>query len=335
MDRKNRISMAVVGATGLVGRKMLQVLEERDFPVHALFAVASEASAGKKILFRGKEIPVLGLQEALSQKPGLALFSAGAGVSREWAPRFAETGCFVIDNSSAWRMDPEIPLVVPEINPSAISPQTRIIANPNCSTIQMVMVLAPIYRKYGIRRLVISTYQSVTGTGKKAVEQLENERAGKDGPRVYPHPIDQNCLPQCDVFLDNGYTKEEMKLVNETRKILQDASIRITATAVRVPVIGGHSESVNAELNRTFEPEDIRSLLADTPGVVVQDNPARAEYPMPMISHEKNEVFVGRIRRDESLENGLNLWIVSDNLRKGAATNAVQIAEYLLDRQLV
>jgi len=333
--RNQSITLAVVGATGLVGRKMLQVLEERNFPVTRIIPVASEKSAGKIIHFRGKDIPVTSLENALGQNPSLALFSAGGSVSQSWAPRFAETGCYVVDNSSAWRMNPEVPLVVPEINPHTIHPRTRIIANPNCSTIQMVMVLAPLHKNYGIKRVVVSTYQSVTGTGKKAVEQLENERTGLDAEKVYPHPIDLNCLPHCDVFLENGYTREEMKMVNETRKILQDVSIQITATAVRVPVMGGHSESVNVELQKPFGMDEIRKLLAGTSGITVQDDPQHFQYPMPLTSHELDEVFVGRLRKDESCDNALNLWIVSDNLRKGAATNAVQIAEYLLEKELI
>ncbi|MGC9470661.1 MAG: aspartate-semialdehyde dehydrogenase [Bacteroidales bacterium] len=329
------ITLAVIGATGLVGRKMLQVLEERNFPATRVIPVASEKSAGKTVHFRGKDIPVMNLENAVEQKPSLVLFSAGGSISQAWAPRFAETGSYVVDNSSAWRMDPDVPLVVPEINPHTIHSGTRIIANPNCSTIQMVMVLAPLHKNFGIKRVVVSTYQSVTGTGKKAVEQLENERAGSAAEKVYPHPIDLNCLPHCDVFLENGYTREEMKMVNETRKILQDASIQITATAVRVPVMGGHSESVNVELKKTFGMDEIRKLLAATPGIKVQDDPKHFQYPMPLTSHERDDVFVGRLRKDESCDNALNLWIVSDNLRKGAATNAVQISEYLLDQDLI
>ncbi|HDR89344.1 MAG TPA: aspartate-semialdehyde dehydrogenase [Bacteroidetes bacterium] len=329
------MTLAVVGATGLVGRKMLQVLEERNFPVGRVIPVASEKSAGKTVHFRGKDIPVMNLEKAIEQKPSLVLFSAGGNISQAWAPRFAETGSYVVDNSSAWRMDPDVPLVVPEINPHTIHSGTHIIANPNCSTIQMVMVLAPLHKNYVVKRVVVSTYQSVTGTGKKAVEQLENERVGLAAEKVYPHPIDLNCLPHCDVFLENGYTREEMKMVNETRKILQDASIQITATAVRVPVMGGHSESVNVELQKPFGMDEIRKLLAGTPGIKVQDDPQHFQYPMPVTSHEWDEVFVGRLRKDESCDNALNLWIVSDNLRKGAATNAVQISEYLLEQELI
>lgn len=329
------MKVAVVGATGMVGRMMLKVLEERQFPVDRLFPAASERSAGKEVIFRGKPVRVLSVMEAVEAIPDVAIFSAGASVSKEWAPVFAENGTTVIDNSSAWRMEPGIPLVVPEINATAINAETRIIANPNCSTIQMLMAIAPLYREYGIRRLVISTYQSVTGTGVRAVTQLENERRGLTGEMAYPHPIDLNCIPQCDVFLDNGYTKEEMKLVNETRKILGDEEIKVTATAVRVPVTGGHSEAVNIEFTREFDLDRVRTLLSSTPGVILYDDPSQNKYPMPLIAHDHDEVYVGRLRRDFSQEKTLNLWVVADNIRKGAATNAVQIAEYMLSSGLL
>ena len=323
------MKVAIVGATGMVGKMMLKVLEERQFPVDTLLAVASERSEGREVIFGGKNVKVISIMEAVEAKPELALFSAGAAVSREWAPAFAEVGTVVIDNSSAWRMEENVPLVVPEINATAITAESRIIANPNCSTIQMLMVLAPLHREYTIRRLVISTYQSVTGTGVKAVTQLDNERRGLGGEMAYPYPIDLNCLPHCDHFLDNGYTKEEEKLVNETRKILSDNSIRVTATAVRVPVKGGHSEAVNAEFEREFDLDRVRALLSEAPGVILYDNPAENKYPMPLIAHDRDEVFAGRIRRDFSQEKTLNMWVVADNIRKGAATNAVQIAECL------
>ena len=329
------MKVAVVGATGMVGRMMLKVLEERNFPVDRLFAAASERSEGREVVFRGKPARVISVMEAVEAVPDVALFSAGAAVSKEWAPVFAENGTIVIDNSSAWRMEKDIPLVVPEINASAITPATKIIANPNCSTIQMVMAVAPLHREYTVRRLVISTYQSVTGTGVKAVTQLDNERRGLSGEMAYPYPIDLNCLPHCDVFLDNGYTKEEMKLVNETRKILGDETIRVTATAVRVPVKGGHSESVNIEFEREFDLDRVRAILSDTPGVILYDNPAEKIYPMPIIAHDRDEVFVGRLRRDFSQEKTLNMWVVADNIRKGAATNAVQIAEYMMTAGLL
>jgi aspartate-semialdehyde dehydrogenase len=329
------MKVAVVGATGLVGRKMLQVLEERNFPVDELIPAASEKSVGKELLFRNKKWKVVSVPEVIPGKPALALFSAGGAVSKEWAPAFATAGITVIDNSSAWRMEPNIPLIVPEINAHILSGDDRIIANPNCSSIQMVMVLAPLHRKYHCKRIVVSTYQSVTGTGKKAILQLENERKGVVGEMAYPYPIDMNCIPQCDVFLENGYTKEEMKMVNETRKILDDYGIRVSATTVRVPVIGGHSESVNVEFFHDFSLPEVKKLLEETRGVIVMDNPSEKKYPMPLLSHEKDEVFVGRIRRDDSQPHTLNLWIVSDNLRKGAATNAVQIGEYLLAQQLI
>ncbi len=325
----------MVGATGMVGRMMLKVLEERQFPVDRLFPAASERSEGREVIFRGKAVRVVSVMEAVEAVPDVALFSAGASVSKEWAPVFAENGTVVIDNSSAWRMEKDIPLVVPEINAATITAETRIIANPNCSTIQMLMAIAPLHREYGIKRLVVSTYQSVTGTGVKAVTQLDNERRGISGEMAYPYPIDLNCLPQCDIFLDNGYTKEEMKLVNETRKILGDEDIRITATAVRVPVKGGHSEAVNIEFEREFDLERVRSILANTPGVILYDNPSERKYPMPIIAHDRDEVFVGRLRRDFSLEKTLNMWIVADNIRKGAATNAVQIAEHMISSGLL
>lgn len=319
----------------MVGRMMLKVLEERNFPVDRLFAAASERSEGREVIFRGKPARIISVMEAVEAVPDVALFSAGAAVSKEWAPVFAENGTIVIDNSSAWRMEKDIPLVVPEINASAITPGTKIIANPNCSTIQMVMAVAPLHREYSVRRLVISTYQSVTGTGVKALTQLDNERRGLSGEMAYPYPIDLNCLPHCDLFLDNGYTKEEMKLVNETRKILGDESIRVTATAVRVPVRGGHSESVNIEFDREFDLDRVRAILSDTPGVTLYDNPAENVYPMPIIAHDRDEVFVGRLRRDFSQEKTLNMWVVADNIRKGAATNAVQIAEYMMSAGLL
>lgn len=326
------MKVAVVGATGMVGQKMLQVLEERAFPLTELYCVASERSVGKKVLFRGKEYTTMSIAEAISKKPNLALFSAGGDVSYEAAPLFKEVGTTVVDNSSAWRMHKEIPLVIPEVNADVLTPADKIIANPNCSTIQLLMVLAPIHKIYGIERLIISTYQSTTGTGVKAVQQMENERNGIEGIRVYPHPIDKNCLPHCDVFLDNDYTKEEMKLVNETHKILNDSNIRITATAVRVPVVGGHSESVNIELKQPFSIDDIKALLSKSHGVIVQDDINSNLYPMPITAYENDEVFVGRIRKDTSCEKALNLWIVADNIRKGAATNTIQIAEYLLEK---
>ena len=329
------MKVAVVGATGLVGTKMLQVLAERNFPVTELIPVASERSVGKEVDFKGKKYKVVSMSEAIAAKPGLALFSAGGGTSSEWAPKFAAAGITVIDNSSAWRMDPSKPLIVPEINADVLSKDDKIIANPNCSTIQMVVALAPLHKKYGIKRIVVSTYQSVTGTGVKAVSQLMNERNGVVGERAYKYPIDLNAIPQIDVFLENGYTKEEMKMVNETKKIMRDDSIRVTSTTVRIPVVGGHSESVNVEFERDFQLPDIKSILETSPGIVVVDDPGNQQYPMPMNAHEKDEVFVGRIRRDESQANTLNMWVVSDNLRKGAATNAVQIAEYLVEKQLL
>jgi aspartate-semialdehyde dehydrogenase len=324
------MKVAVVGATGLVGSKMLQVLEERNFPVTKLLPVASERSVGKTIKFRGKRYKIVSMTDAIGKKPDVAIFSAGGSVSKDWAPKFAEVGTTVIDNSSAWRMDPEKKLVVPEVNAAVLSKKDKIIANPNCSTIQMVVALKPLHDRYRIRRIVVSTYQSVTGTGVKAVTQLLNERKGKGGERAYPYQIDLNLLPHIDLFTDNGYTKEEMKMVNETKKIMGDDNLRVTATTVRVPVMGGHSESVNVEFEQDFDLAEVRAILEKAPGVVVQDNPAELQYPMPLHAHDKDEVFVGRLRRDESQPNTLNLWVVSDNLRKGAATNAIQIAEYLL-----
>lgn len=329
------MKVAVVGATGLVGTKMLQVLAERNFPVTELIPVASEKSVGKEVTFKGKQYKVVSMTDAIAAKPAVALFSAGGGTSLEWAPKFAEAGITVIDNSSAWRMDPGKPLVVPEINAGILTKDDKIIANPNCSTIQMVVALNPLHKKYGIRRIVVSTYQSVTGTGVKAVTQLTNERNGVAGERAYKYPIDLNVIPQIDVFMDNGYTKEEMKMVHETKKILGDDTIRVTSTTVRIPVIGGHSEAVNVEFEEDYELDDVKTLLGSAPGVVVVDDPATQQYPMPMDAHEKDDVFVGRLRRDESQANTLNLWVVSDNLRKGAATNAVQIAEYLLKAELL
>jgi len=329
------MKLLIAGATGLVGRTMLRVLEERDFPAEEVICAASERSAGMELPFRGRSLKVVTLEEGLAARPGLALFSAGAAVSREWAPRFAGNGCRVIDNSSAWRLNPEVPLVVPEINASAIEKGHYIIANPNCSTIQLVMALYPLHKAFGLERVVVSTYQSVTGTGKKAVDQWENERAGRNGPMVYPHPIDRNVLPACDIFLDNGYTREEVKVMEESRKILELPELRITATAVRVPVDGGHSESVNITFRKTVSPEAAREVLQSMPGVEVLDDPANDRYPMPLQAKGHDTVFVGRIRQDESVDSGLNLWIVSDNLRKGAATNAVQIAEYLSENHLV
>ncbi|SNR15620.1 aspartate-semialdehyde dehydrogenase [Tenacibaculum jejuense] len=327
--------VAVVGATGMVGNVMLQILEERNFNISELYLVASERSVGKEMTFKGNTYNVIGLQDAVNLKPDIALFSAGGSTSLEWAPKFAEVGTTVIDNSSAWRMDPTKKLVVPEINASELTESDKIIANPNCSTIQMVMALAPLHAKYDMKRLVISTYQSITGTGVKAVQQLENEVNGVEGENAYPHPIHKNALPHCDVFEEAGYTKEELKLTRETHKILNDASIGITATAVRIPVVGGHSESVNIEFENDFELNEVRQILAETPGVIVQDDIENNDYPMPLNAHGKDEVFVGRIRRDLSQANTLNLWIVSDNLRKGAATNAVQIAEYLVEKNLI
>ncbi|MFZ1311344.1 MAG: aspartate-semialdehyde dehydrogenase [Chitinophagaceae bacterium] len=335
------MKVAVVGATGLVGSKMLQVLAERNFPVTELIPVASEKSVGKEVEYRGKKYKVVSMMDAIAAKPAVAIFSAGGSTSLEWAPKFAEAGITVIDNSSAWRMDPAKPLIVPEINADILTANDKIIANPNCSTIQMVVALNPLYKKYGIKRIVVSTYQSVTGTGVKAVEQLRGERVkevkgeSSDYPMAYKYPIDLNVIPQIDVFLDNGYTKEEMKMVNETCKIMRDNSIRVTATAVRIPVMGGHSEAVNVEFDKDFDLDEVKTLLQSSPGVVVVDDTTRQQYPMPMDAHEKDDVFVGRLRRDESQPNTLNMWVVSDNLRKGAATNAVQIAEYLHSKGLL
>jgi aspartate-semialdehyde dehydrogenase len=329
------MKLAVVGATGLVGQEILKVLEERSFPFNELYLVASARSIGQTVTFKGKEYKVKGIEEVCKLAPDVAIFSAGGGTSLEWAPKFAEAGTIVIDNSSAWRMDPTKRLIVPEINGHVLTIDDRIIANPNCSTIQMVLALAPLHVKYKLKRIVVSTYQSVTGTGKDAVQQMMNERAGIDGPKVYPHPIDMNALPHIDSFLDNGYTKEEMKMVNETRKILGDDTIGVTSTTVRIPSIGGHSEAVNAEFYEDFNISEVRSILASTPGIIVQDDPKNNVYPMPILSKGRDEVFVGRIRRDESQPNTLNMWIVADNLRKGAATNAVQIAEFMLERSLV
>jgi aspartate-semialdehyde dehydrogenase len=333
--RKEIMKVAVVGATGLVGTKMLEILEERNFPVDELIPVASERSVGKEIGFKGKKYKVMHATQAIAARPALALFSAGGSTSLQWAPLFAEAGITVIDNSSAWRMDPNKRLVVPEINADVLTPEDRIIANPNCSTIQMVIALNPLHLKYSIKRIVVSTYQSVTGTGAKGLKQLMNERGGIEGDMAYPYKIDLNVIPQVDVFLDNGYTKEEMKMLHETRKILRDDSIRVTSTTVRIPVIGGHSEAVNVEFESDFVLSEVRELLARSPGIVVVDDPAKGRYPMPRDAHEKDAVFVGRLRRDETQPNTLNLWIVSDNLRKGAATNAVQIAEYLLAKGLL
>jgi len=327
--------VAVVGVTGMVGNVMLEVLKEHYFPVTELIPVASEKSIGKKINFKGKEYSVIGLEQAVSLKPDVALFSAGASVSKEWAPRFAQVGTTVVDNSSAWRMDETKKLVIPEINADVLTKDDKIIANPNCSTIQMLVALAPLQAKYGIKRIVVSTYQSITGTGVKAVRQLENEYKGEKGEMAYHYPIHRNAIPHCDVFEDNGYTKEEMKLVRETKKILRDDTIAVTATAVRIPVVGGHSESINVELKTDFSIDEVRALLAQSAGIKVQDNTDTNTYPMPIYAHGKDEVFVGRIRRDESQANTLNLWVVADNLRKGAATNTIQIAEYLIAHKLL
>ncbi len=327
--------IAVVGATGLVGSKMLQILEERNFPVNELFPVASERSIGKQIEFKGKKYTIISADDAIAAKPTLALFSAGGGTSLELAPKFAAAGITVIDNSSAWRMDAAKKLIVPEVNAHVLTKEDKIIANPNCSTIQMVLVLNPLHKKYTIKRVVVSTYQSVTGTGVKAVTQLNNERNNVEGEMAYKYKIDKNAIPHIDVFLENGYTKEEMKMVYETKKIIGDDAIKVTATCVRIPVMGGHSESVNIEFENDFDIDEVKDLLSKSPGVVVQDDIDNFIYPMPLTAHEKDETFVGRIRRDDTQPNTLNCWIVSDNLRKGAATNAVQIAEYLLEKKLL
>ncbi len=329
------MKLAIVGATGLVGGEVLKVLESRNFEFSELMLVASPRSVGTEITFKGKPYKVIGMEDAIKAKPDVAIFSAGGGTSLEWAPKFEAAGTIVVDNSSAWRMSPEHKLIVPEINAGSLRIDDRIIANPNCSTIQMVMALAPLHRKYKIKRLVISTYQSVTGTGKAAVDQLMGERNGNEAEKAYPHPIDMNALPHIDVFMENDYTKEEMKMVNETRKILGDDKIAITATAVRLPVMGGHSESINVEFHKDFDIKEVRQLLSDTSGVIVEDDPNNNVYPMPLNAHGKDEVFVGRLRRDDSQPNTLNMWVVADNLRKGAATNAVQIAEYLAEKSLV
>lgn len=329
------MKVAVVGATGLVGTKMLEVLAERNFPVTELLPVASEKSIGKKISFKGKEYSVVGMQDAIDAKPAVAIFSAGGSTSLEWAPKFAEAGITVIDNSSAWRMDADKKLVVPEVNGNVLTREDKIIANPNCSTIQMVVVLKPLHDKYKIKRVVVSTYQSVTGTGVKAVTQLMNERKGIDGEMAYKYPIDLNAIPHIDVFLENGYTKEEMKMTNETKKIMGDDSIQVTATCVRIPTIGGHSESVNIEFENDFDLNDIKSILSNSAGIVLKDDVANFIYPMPLTAHDKDDTFVGRIRRDETQINTMNCWIVSDNLRKGAATNAIQIAEVLLQKGFI
>lgn len=331
----DHMKLAIVGATGMVGNVMLEVLSERNFPCSELILVASEKSKGKEVDYNGKKYILNGLQEAVDKAPDIAIFSAGGGVSKEWAPKFAAVGTTVIDNSSAWRMDGTKKLVVPEINADQLTKEDKIIANPNCSTIQMVLALLPIHRNYGLKRLVISTYQSVTGTGVAAVKQLEDERNNNVVDRVYPHQIDKNCLPHGGDFGDNGYTSEEMKLVNETRKILGDNEIRVTATVVRVPVIGGHSEAINIETKKPFDLIELKNQLASTSGITIQDDPLNNVYPMPITAHGKDDVFVGRIRRDESVDNGIDMWVVSDNLRKGAATNAIQIAEYLVKTNLI
>ncbi len=330
------MKLAVIGATGLVGTVMRKVLEERRFPVTDFIPVASARSVGKALSFYGKSHTIESMEQAVAARPAIAIFSAGGSVSKEWAPRFAANGTTVIDNSSAWRMDPDKKLIVPEINANLLTREDKIIANPNCSTIQMVVALGPLHRRYGIRRLVIATYQSITGTGMKAVRQYESEKAGSEiSEKAYPHPIFDNCIPHCDIFLDNDYTKEEMKLVNETRKILDDQSLAITATAVRVPVHGGHSEAVNVEFNTEYDLDDVKTMLAETPGVRLVDEVANHRYPMPLFAKGRDEVFVGRLRRDESQSKTLNMWVVADNLRKGAATNAIQIAEYLLEQGMI
>jgi aspartate-semialdehyde dehydrogenase len=329
------MKIAIIGATGLVGSELLKVLEERNVQFDKLLLAASPRSVGKKISFKGEEHTVISMDQAVNEVPDVALFSAGGGTSLEWAPKFAEKGTIVIDNSSAWRMDPTKKLIVPEVNGSVIGKDDKIIANPNCSTIQMVLALAPLHSKYKIKRVVVSTYQSVTGTGKAAVDQMMNERAGIEGDMVYPYRIDMNVLPHIDVFQENDYTKEEMKLVNETKKILGDESVQVTATCVRIPTMGGHSEAVNIEFLNDFDVKEVKVLLAETSGIIIEDDPANNIYPMPINSHGKDEVFVGRIRRDDTQPNTLNMWIVADNLRKGAATNAVQIAEFLIENKLV
>ncbi len=329
------MKLAVVGASGMVGTVLLRVLEERNFPLTELLVVASERSVGQKVVYKNQPYSLIGMETALAEKPDIAIFSAGGATSLEWAPKFAAAGTTVIDNSSAWRMDPDKRLIVPEINANQLTKEDKIIANPNCSTIQLVMALAPLHKKYTMKRVLVSTYQSVSGTGVKAVEQLENEIVGKSGEMAYPYPIHKNAIPHCDVFEDNGYTKEEMKLAREPQKILDDRSFSVSATAVRIPTAGGHSESVNVEFTTDFDLSEVRQLLHETPGITVQDNPHTNTYPMPVYAHDKDDVFVGRIRRDESQANTLNMWIVSDNLRKGAATNAIQIAEYLVHHSLV
>lgn len=328
------MKVAIVGATGMVGNVMLQVLKEQGFKYEELLMVASEKSAGNKMNYEGKDYTIKSLSQAVAEKPNVAIFSAGGETSLEWAPKFAEVGCVVIDNSSAWRMDPTKKLIIPEINGDLIGREDKIIANPNCSTIQMLLALAPLHKKYQVKRVVVSTYQSITGTGVKAVQQMENERVGVEGEMAYHYPIDKNCIPQCDSFLENGYTKEEMKLTNETKKIL-DPTISVTATAVRVPVVGGHSEAINVTFEKDYDLNEVRELLMNQAGVTVLDNPASFEYPMPKYAEGKNDVFVGRIRRDESLANTLNMWVVADNLRKGAATNAIQIAQLMVDKGLL
>ena len=330
-----QMKVALVGATGMVGEVMLKVLAERNFPITELIPVASQRSVGKTITYNGTDYSVVGLETAVSMKPDIALFSAGGDTSLEWAPKFAEVGTTVVDNSSAWRMDPTKKLVVPEINASVLTKEDKIIANPNCSTIQLVMALNPLHKKYNMKRVVVSTYQSVSGTGVKAVQQLENEIAGVEGEMAYPYPIGRNALPHCDVFLENGYTKEEMKLAREPQKIMDDRTFSVSATAVRIPTAGGHSESVNVEFENDFDLSEVRQILSETPGVIVQDNTDTNSYPMPIYAHDKDEVFVGRIRRDETQPNTLNMWIVADNLRKGAATNTIQIAEYLVENNLI
>ena len=329
------MKLAIVGATGMVGEIMLQLLEERNFPMTALLLVASERSVGKELRFKGKTYPIISLETAITEEPQLAIFCAGGEISLEWAPKFAAAGTTVIDNSSAWRMDPDKKLIVPEINATILTKEDKIIANPNCATIQLVMALAPLHKKYIMTRAVVSTYQSVTGTGVKAMQQLENEMAGIKGEMAYPYPILKNAIPHCDVFEENGYTKEEMKLAREPQKILNDRKFSITATAVRIPTVGGHSEAVNIEFKNDFDLGEVRRLLHETPGITVQDNPQTNTYPMPHYAKGKDDVFVGRIRRDETQPNSLNMWIVSDNLRKGAATNTIQIAEYLVENNLV